>query len=390
MITWNDGAAFSRDGGRTFTFADPAVVFPSAHDGFCCDQSAVYVPRYDLWVWVLQYWSDDAGNIIRLAVARGDSGFDNRVFQQIDLSPATFGSSNTAEFDYPDAGLTNSNFFLSVNTFDNDRYDGTFVVRIPLADLAAATPSIANARFLKTDNDSAALVAGAQDTMYFASHVDTARLRLWAWPDNSTSTSSYLVDHKRYTYFSRLPFSCPRKGGPAGNNWCERRLESGAVTNDDRPTTAWMANGVIGVAWNVQQAPAHGFPYPYVMVVRINEATKALINEPSIWNRKYAFEYLDVAPNGKGELGGLAVQGGGSDYENCAALARPVNAGSRRPWEARLVDVSDHDPAEPTAGDYLGVAKTGSAGNAWSGACYTIHRARGPQNVGIRFVSFRR
>jgi hypothetical protein len=390
MITWNKGAAFSRDGGRTFTFANPKSAFPSAHDGFCCDQSVVYVPRYDLWVWVLQYWADDAGNIIRLAVARGDSGFDNHLFEKVDLSPVTFGWSTTAEFDYPDTGLTDRNFFLTVNTFDDDEYDGTLVLRIPLADLAAAIPSIANAFFLKTDNDSAALAAGAHDTMYFASHVDTAKLRLWAWPDNSTSTTSYFIDHTRYPYFSLFPFSCRRKGGPLAGDWCERRFKSGDLTNDDRPTTAWVANGVIGVAWNAQQSPAHGFPYPYVMAVRINEATKALINEPYIWNRKYAFQYLDVVPNEKGELGGLVVQGGGSDYENCAALARPANAGSRRPWEARLVDTSDHDPAEAKAGDYLGVSSTRPGGNAWSGTCYTIHRARGPQNVGIRFVSFHR
>ena len=390
MITWNNGAAFSRDGGRTFTFADPKVVFPSSHSGFCCDQSAVYVPRYDLWVWVLQYWADNAGNIIRLAVARGDSGFDNHLFQKVDLSPVTFGSSSTAEFDYPDTGLTNSNFFLSVNTFDNDDYDGTLVVRIPLADLAAATPTISNARFLRTENDTAALAAGAHDTMYFASHVDTARLRLWAWPDNSTDTTSYLVEHTRYPYFSISPFSCRRKAGPAASDWCERRLRSGALTNDDRPTTAWVANGVIGVAWNAQQTRRNGFPYPYVMVVRINEATKALINEPYIWNRKYAFQYLDVAPNGKGELGGVVVEGGGTDYENCAALARSATAGSRSPWEARLVDASDHDPTEAKSGDYLGVSPAGSAGNAWSAACYTIHRAGGPQNVGVRFVSFHR
>jgi hypothetical protein len=403
MVTWNNGAAFSSDGGRTFTFANPAVVFPPAHEGvvcnpalglnkgcFCCDQSAVYVPRYDLWVWVLQYWPDDAGNIIRLAVARGDSGFDNHLFQKVDLSPASFGWSNTAWFDYPDTGLTNGNFFLSVNTFDNDRYNGTLVLRIPLTDLAAATPTIAHSFWIKTDNQAAALAAGGHDTMYFASHVDTAKLRLWAWPDSSTDANYYDIDHTPYRYSARAPFSCPRKGGPAGNDWCERRLRSGALTNDDRPTTAWVANGVIGVAWNAQQARANGFPYPYVMVVRINEATKALINQPSIWNRNYAFQYLDVAPNAKGELGGVVVEGGGTDYENCAALSRSAKAGSRSPWEARVVDASDHDPTEAKSGDYLGVSPAGLAGNAWSATCYTIHRARGPQNVGIRFVSFRR
>jgi hypothetical protein len=387
MVTWNDGVAFSRNGGRTFTFADPAAVFPEVHDGFCCDQSAVYVPRFDLWVWVLQYWPDSSGNIIRLAVAHGNSGFDNRLFQLIDLTPATFGWPSDTEFDYPDTGLTDNNFFLTVNTFD-PRYDGTLVLRIPLADLGAATPTIANSRYLKTENDSAALAAGARDTMYFASHVDTARLRLWAWPDNSTSTTSYTVDHTRYPYSPFEPFKCKRKGGAASSDWCERLLESSGPTNDDRPTTAWVANGVIGVAWNAQQSPARGFPYPFVMVVRINEATKKLRDEPFIWSRKSAFQYLDVAPNGNGDLGGLVVEGGGRDYESCAALVRRGNAGTRSPWRGRLVDVSDHDPAAAKAGDYLGVTPTRSGGSAWAGSCYAIHRGSGPQNVGIRFVSF--
>ncbi|MDX6490899.1 MAG: hypothetical protein QOD43_1144 [Gaiellaceae bacterium] len=388
MITWNDGAAFSNDGGRTFTFADPAKIFAPAHGGFCCDQSVVYDPRQDIWIWVLQYWADDSGNIIRLAIAHGDSGFDQRLFHQIDISPTTFGWSSTAEFDYPDAGLTDANFFLTVNAYDKNDYDGTLVLRIPLTDLAAASPTIANALHAKTDDSSAALAAGARDTMYFASHVDTARLRLWGWPDSSTSITSYVITHTRYPYSPFLPYHCGRTGGPATGDWCERRLSSGTPTNDDRPTTAWVANGVIGVAWNAQQSRAQGFPYPFVMVVRIDEGTKSLIDEPFIWNRKYAFEYLDVTPNATGDLGGLVLEGGGRDYENCVAMARRANTGSRSPWLARLADPSDHDPTEAKAGDYLGASPASIGGNAWSGTCYTIHRGRGPQHVGIRFFSF--
>jgi len=394
MVTWNDGAGFSRDSGRHFTFVDPKDerIFPPAHGGFCCDQVALYAPGEDLWIWLLQYWQDGTGNILRLAVGRGDASFDTHNFQVLDLAPSSYGWSHSAFFDYPDAALTKQNLFVSVNAFDDGAYAGTLVLRVPLADLAFPSPTLRNARYLTTRSRTAVLTAGASDTMYVLSHAGTAALRLWSWSDGSAAPdppAGILVHHTRYPFSGFIPFRCRRTGGPPASDWCERLLDSGP-TNDDRPTTAWVANGVIGVAWNAQQAPARGFPYPFVMVVRIDEHTKKVIDEPFIWNRHYAFEFLDAAPNGQGDLGGLVLAGGGSSYEGCAAVGRASGSRAKSPWEARLADRSNRDPSEAKAGDYLGVSPATVGARTWVGACNTLRGGRGPENVGIRFFAFGR
>ena len=66
LTTFNTGISFSLDGGTTFTDinlfgAAPGSpsrtsFFPQSDGGLCCDQVVIYVPRQNLFVWLLQYW----------------------------------------------------------------------------------------------------------------------------------------------------------------------------------------------------------------------------------------------------------------------------------------------------------------------------------------------
>jgi hypothetical protein len=389
LVTWNDGAAFSSDGGRTFEFVDPARTFPRAHDGFCCDQRVLYVPGADLWVWVLQYWPDETGNVQRVAIARGDAGFDNRDFRIFDLAPGGFAPTperrpDFHELDYPDIAATRAHLFLSSNVFDEGGdYTGTVVVRLPIAQLAAGTrPDV---RIVQNRLDAAVFAGGDPDTMYFTQHVDSSRLRVWSWPDAAASPTSADVDHTRYAYGSFGGYSCPRQGAQGGD-WCER-LTDGKSFNDDRGTAGWVAGDTIGFAWNAQRDPANGFPYPYVMVVRLDRSSLKLMDEPFIWSPDHAYEYAAIAGADGGEVGGVLLAGGGSRYQACAVLSGRVPDGSSGGWNVSLVDESDSDPSESTSGDYLG-AKPGGPEGTWVGSCMTVHGGRDDRNVEIRFVSF--
>jgi hypothetical protein len=389
VVTWNDGAAFSSDGGRTFELVDPATKFPRIHEGFCCDQRVLYVPGADLWVWVLQYWADETGNVQRVAIARGDAGFDRRDFRIFDLAPAGFAStperrSDYHELDYPDIAATRAHLFLSSNVFGGSgRYTGTVVVRLPLAQLAAGgvRPDV---RIVQNGLDAAVFAGGDPDTMYFAQHLDTSRLRVWSWPDTAASPTSVDVDHTRYPYSSFGGYSCPRQGA-AGGDWCER-LTNGRSFNDDRGTAGWVAGDTLGFAWNAQQDPANGFRYPFVMVVRLDRSSMKLRDEPFIWSPDFAYEYAAIAESGGGELGGVLLAGGGTRYQTCAAITGPVPDGSSGGWTVAVVDESDSDPLADTAGDYLG-AKHGGPGGGWVGSCMTLHGGGGERNVEVRFVA---
>src|SRR5262249_47043680 len=145
----------------------------------------------------------------------------------------------------------------------------------------------------------------------------------------------------------------------------------------------------IGFAWDAQQDPANGFPFPFIMAVRIDEDTKALVDEPIIWSKDYAFQYPALAPNGQGDIGGVALAGGGERYETCVALVlRRAASGSKAPWKAAVVDASDSDPLARKSGDYLGAVRAAADANGWAGSCMTLHGGGGNGNAEVRLVSF--
>jgi hypothetical protein len=82
--TGNHYAQLSTDGGTSFHFIDPATAFPPAKTGFCCDLRTIYAPSRDLLVWTLQYASDASGNIVRLAVSKGQTNQATQVWSYFD------------------------------------------------------------------------------------------------------------------------------------------------------------------------------------------------------------------------------------------------------------------------------------------------------------------
>jgi hypothetical protein len=360
LETWNWGSALSSDDGLTFSFVNPDTAFPASHRGFCCDQLAYYVPGWDLWVWLLQYRKDESGNILRLAVAHGTSAFDAArgnasTLRLFDLSPASLGWPASAWFDFNGISSTRQNFFVATNV-SNAGYEGV-VIRIPLSELAAGTLNLPDVRYWKTAPlQTPRLAQGAAGTMYFAAHVSAALLRVWSWPDGSDSIASVDVPHS--PYIQARPFHCPRAGGGESSDWCEG-LRHGDYLNDDTVLAGWVAKGRVGFAWDAAQDPAHSLPYPFVMAVEIDDKTMKRVDEPIIWSPDYAYQFPSIAPDARGDLGGLVLRGGGRAFESCTAVVRDsVAARARSGWEAYDLNSSAGDPEGPGFGDYLGVASS--------------------------------
>jgi hypothetical protein len=407
LEVWNWGVAFSRDGGQTFTPASPYDYFSEVEGKkFCCDQLAYYEPAHDLWVWVLQY--DDSVPAthlsLRIITAQGAAGFDaiaNRdttKFSVSDIDATKFGNpapvAPGSDLDQPRIASTNKYLYMSANLFApleaEQSYEGSVVFRMPLSDLVAGTKN-PSTQFFQTDSGTAGLTRGATDSMYFASHLSTAKLRVWSWPDGDLTINSRDVVHPSYPHQSKLHYLCPRKGAQPKRkgDWC-LGYRNFSYKNDDRPQSGWVSDGVIGFAWNAQQKPKTKFKYPFVMVVRINAKDMTLKDTPFIWSPKYAYQYAAIISNSRGDLGGVVHVGGGSKYETCVVLFRGKNGAAKRPWSATEVDRSDHDPNEPRAGDYLGATTDAASADTWAGACMALHGGAARENVAVRFVSFRR
>jgi hypothetical protein len=415
LVTWNKpigkdgtgvwsrggGVAFSSDGGRTFELGDPETQFPEVHDGFCCDQRVLYVPRYDLWLWLLQYWPDARGNVLRLAVARGDGEFDARRFTYWDFKPAAFAPTpETADawnwFDFPNLDASSEHAFVASNVFTREGgLTAAVVLRVPLEELKArGRINYRYKRFVRP-LDSAdpgayllpSFARGASTTMYFAQHVTDAKLDVSSWPDDQADATSTELAHSRYRPVYPEHSFCPRTG-VTGTNWCWKA--------DDRMATGWVGKGTIGFAWNARDDANNGFPQPFVMVVEIDEATMKTKGEPFIWSPDRAYQYAALAPNARGEVGGVVLTGGGANYQACAALGRdPAAAGSR--WDARIVAVSDSDLApgegnagEPRSGDFLGATVPLAGSNTWLGSCMSQEGGREAEDTQVHVAAFGR
>jgi hypothetical protein len=160
---------------------------------------------------------------------------------------------------------------------------------------------------------------------------------------------------------------CRHVGGQATSDWCEGFRDHG-YKDDDSLLAGWVAKNHVGFAWDAPQDPAHGFRYPFVMAVEMDAGSMTRVAQPVVRSPKYAYQYAAIAPNARGDLGGIALRGGGKSYESCTALIRDADsARSRSGWEAYDLDTADADPAEPRFGDYLGAAPAGTDSNTWVG-----------------------
>jgi hypothetical protein len=370
LETWNWYAGASLDGGAHFSFLNPYSVFPSVNGGFCCDQLAHYQTAQGIFIWVLQYNEDSShNNTIRVAVANSAANAANGIFYYWDFTPQGIGSPNGTNYDQPKIASSNGNVFLTMARYG--AASGSVVLRLPAATLA--NHGFLNYEYYFPGLFSPVFTDGAASTMYFAAHVDTDTLRVYTWPDANdvNHVSSTTVNHTKYPV--NLPFTCPRTGGSATSDWCQRRSFGGGWAGDDRMKAGWVGRGMIGFAWGASQG-AWGFtgsaPYPYTDIVLLSQSTLALVKEPIIWSNSYAFLYPAFARNLRGDVGGSVMYGGGSQYENCTALFN--DDGFASGWATLGGAVSNSDPNDKISGDYLSAAGNGGNGYTWSATCYAL------------------
>ena len=367
MMTGNWWAATSVNTGTNWTHVDPFTQFPASVGGFCCDQIVLYDPQHQIWIWLLQYVSTPTGNnIFRLAISHSSS-FGNWYywdFAPTNLNPAW----TTMWFDYPDMAFTNTNLYVTFNAFVGNAWQHAVAFRFPLATLAAGT-ALGYNWWSTTSNGSLRLCHGATTTMHFGSHNSGSQIRVFDWPDASTTITWHDVNVRAW---NGGPYtSAPAAGG---TNWLGRA--------DPRITGAWVGGGVIGFMWTASSDTNH--PFAYVRVTRINEASKALVDEPDIWSANGVWAYPAAAPNSTGQVGVSAFYGGGANHHP----AHSVGVRTTTAWNMVLTASSTHDPASPAWGDYLSCVRHNNVTTEWVASAYTQQGGSARTNVVPRYVEF--
>ena len=372
FLAGNWYATKSVDGGTTWTAVAPDASFPPDGNGFCCDQVVAYDPANNLLFWLLQYKRDaleHKRNLLRLAVKRGGTLGDN-TWQTWDLRPETTNAAWAGTwFDYPDLELGDNFLYLTTNNFDGDAFQRSVVFRLPLQTLRDRG-SLSYRYFASTENFSLRCVRGARDTMYFASHNSTNRVRLFSWPESAPTPTVHEVD---ISVWNSGPYSAP---GPDGTNWLRRCT--------DRITGAWLANGSIGLAWTANSADKDR-PFPYIRVIEIDAASMQVTADRDIWSNDYAFAYPNGAVNAAGKIGITLFRGGGGLNPGHVVGAFDEASGS---WDLAVTRDGTNGPADNKWGDYLTCRPHTPDGQTWLATGYTLQGGGAPENVEPRLVRF--
>jgi hypothetical protein len=390
LVTFNWGAIWSGDSGKSFTQLDPFSLFtnprPAVGNGFCCDQIAIYSEKYDLLVWLLQGSDDGSANTIRLLLAKGND-IAARRFQVRDFSPESVGSWSGEWFDFPDVALSDDHLFVSFNSFESGGgrgYARSSVMRFPLADLAAYRD--ARVSYFSSDSNedfSPRFAQGPGSRMFWATHRDTGSLIVRSWPDGADQP-----DRRRIV--SVEPFARPDDASvasakaPNGRPWLNRL--------DERITAGWITTDTVGFAWSsgaIKGAPGVAeYPHPHVRVAIMSKAeletnSPSVLQpqaQPHIWSSRFAFAYPAASPNQAGDVGIGLFFGGPRHFPSSAiGVFRQDEGGWKTTMTVlatgkntpRCVTSRGSDDRCGTWGDYMGIRPHPASPNSWIAVAQT-------------------
>lgn len=309
FATANWTAAYSTDGGSTFTQLDPTTIFPADAVGYCCDQIVQYVPSIDRFIWLLQ------GTGYRLAMASPADIINSNgtAWTYWNLTPGLFGSCSS--FDYPDLSVGNNSLYISWDAFCST--NGFQVARTSLTGIqAGGTITI---EFTDPANAPSSIVWGAHLTQ------NTANEIFWAGHNGNNKLRVYSLAEGSNTYFwrdigiSSWANNAPTSTTPDGQDWLCKNFH-GCTGNG-----AFPRNGIIGATrsgnnvWFAWSAGTNdNFKQAHIEMVTLDRSNNFnKIQQVQIWNNDYAFAYPALATNAcTGEVGLSFEYGGNGNYEN--------------------------------------------------------------------------
>jgi hypothetical protein len=379
FVTSNWFAAYSTDGGLTFTQLNPTTVFPNDAVGFCCDQIVQYVPSIDRFIWFLQ------GNGYRLASASPADIINSggTAWTYWNLTPGIFGAINGTGFDYPDLSVGNGFLYMS--------WDAGFpcpagcnwgfqVARISLAGIqAAGTVTIeftdpANGRMAWGSH----IVQDTGDEIFWAGHNNNSQMRIFSLQESS---GTYFWRDRGISSWANNALSSIT---PDGQNWLAGSggFPGNAIIGGTR------SGGQVWFAWSA--GTDNFFQQPHVEMVTIDRNNNFNVaQQVQIWNNSYAFAYPALATNAcTGEVGLSLEYGGNGNYENHVVGL----------WGDFLVYITPASNVGTTRfGDYVTIRQTPSTqtnpGNLFDAFGYGLNSVPPPGvgvQVDIRYVTFGR
>lgn len=316
--TQNTGAAFSLDGGRTFSQVDTREMFPEVGHPFCCDQIVLYSPQINRFIWYIQYdckrpdaecEKSKSTNFVRVVVASPEAIVANRdepagAWKSWIITPRDFGQRH-GMLDYPDIGLGRHSLYITSNFFGSK--DGSVVGRVSLRRLKAGR-SLSLRYYRDPNNDAYRIAQGADTRGFLASNASATKLRTLAWDEGSPLIFAHRTPHTANTSFDY-------RSKPNGVDWGAR--------NDDAVNGATRRGNELWFAWSEGRSRCSSrcdgdhpklkrvWPQPHVHVAVVDSRSFHLVKERFIHNPGYAIGYPSLATDSRQRVGMVFSYGGG-------------------------------------------------------------------------------
>lgn len=334
LATGNKYAAYSTDGGTTFTSVNPTTIFDNTADGgFCCDQIVQYAPSIDRFIWLMQFSSGTNGkNRLRIAAASPETVATSKCtsWTYWDLTSDALGIVTTAAdaalsspihwLDYPNMSVGNNSLYISVDNVGSGGASpptgGRIIVRVPLSEIAAG--STINFRYTDWAKAGSAYAShvtqNTGDEAYWAGNKNNSTLQVFSWSENSTSYS--WRDVGVYNWPNGTLTSIAKNG----SDWLTKAASFprfgviGATRRGNEVWFAWTASNGAGASGGFN------FPNANVQVVKIDPSNGyKRLDQFAIWNNDYAFAYPALATNDRNEVG-IALGWGGKTFDADSAV----------------------------------------------------------------------
>ena len=220
-------------------------------------------------------------------------------------------------FDYPHLGVGNNYIYVTANEIVNgSSWAGAVVWRYNLDQMSTCAGSLGGNVFTWTGSVGQVVwvpARGTTDTMYLVTIENASQNRYFAWPENSGSLSSNVLNVTGSNYGAA---NCV--GGPSHNNWLADTLSTSSIGFQTRTAVGRDGSAGASAQYLATYIPVNangGITQAYVAgsIVGTDHVLTAsgIDSSAPIFNNGVCISYSDVTANSRGDLG-LAVGWGSS------------------------------------------------------------------------------
>lgn len=378
FYTYNWGATRSADGGATWTSVPIPEPFNDA--SFCCDQDVLHHAPTATTFWLVLYCTGGCseGRVVLNVMNRISSGIACS-YTVLD------GVSSSTIPDYAHLGQSQKYIYVSSNNVGVS-WTGSQMVRLDAESLSNCTGAVADTYTYTGSVGQRVFVPGhgAQHAMYWFSAENSTQLRIFKWPERTTTVSEYLRT------VAPINFSQPDcRGGTNNANWF-----TGFTSYSIQGFRARTAIGGPQLLFMVGSNADAGHPQAYIRVLNLQEPNLLYQGEPDIWDPTTCFGYPVVSANTRDGHYGLAIAaggtagGGGSATQGYVGIDDDYTTGIGNFGTLQLVASATHTPTR--WGDYFSIGVNRPCGYFWDAAVFAMSGGTAGANVNARYVEFGR